>query len=80
MTLLELQDILGERIRIANDNSLSAEERKRENEQSQTISSLAKQMINNADVVLRTDKLVAEGKLRDSAIRKLVGVSDATEI
>lgn len=80
MTLLELQDILGERIRIANDNSLSAEERKRENERSQTISSLAKQMINNADVVLRTDKLVAEGKLRDSAIRKLVGVSDATEI
>lgn len=80
MTLLELQDILGERIRIANDNSLSAEERKRENEQSQTISSLAKQMINNADVVLRTDKLVAEGKLRDSAIRKLVGVTDETEI
>jgi hypothetical protein len=73
MTLLELQKILGERIRIANDSELSLEDRKKENEISQTISSLAKQMINNADVVLRTDKLVSEGKLQDSNIEKLVG-------
>ncbi len=73
MTLLELQKILGERIRIANDSELSLEDRKKENEISQTISSLAKQMINNADVVLRTDKLVSEGKLQDSDIEKLVG-------
>ena len=33
----------------------------------------AKQMINNADVVLRTDKLIAEGKLRESTIEKIVG-------
>lgn len=38
----------------------------------QTVSGLAKQMINNADVVLRTEKLVAEGKLKESAIEKLV--------
>lgn len=37
-----------------------------------TISSLAKQMINNADVVLRTEKLVAEGKLKESSIQKMV--------
>ena len=37
-----------------------------------TISSLAKQMINNADVVLRTEKLVAEGKLKDSMIEKMI--------
>lgn len=72
MTLLELQDILGERIRLANDKSLSAEDRKKEAEISQTISSLAKQMINNADVVLRADKLVAEGTLAKSHIEKLI--------
>lgn len=72
MTLIELQKILGERISLANDKTLSPEERKREAEISQTISSLAKQMINNADVVLRADKLVAEGKLKDSHIEKLL--------
>lgn len=72
MTLMELQKILGERIRIASDNTLSVDERRKETELSQTISSLAKQMINNADVVLRTDKLVAEGKLKKSHIERLV--------
>ena len=72
MTLMELQKILGERIRIASDNTLSVDERRKETELSQTISSLAKQMINNADVVLRTEKLVAEGKLENSNIEKLI--------
>lgn len=75
MTLIELQKILGERIEIAMDKSLPLEERAKEAEISQTISSLAKQMINNADVVLRSDKLVAEGKLINSNIQKLVGDS-----
>ena len=72
MTLLELQNILGERIRLANDRTLTPEERKKETDISQTISSLAKQMINNADVILRTDKLIAECKLQNSNIEKLV--------
>lgn len=72
MTLIELQKILGERITLANDKTLSPEERKREAEISQTISSLAKQMINNADVVLRADKLVAEGVITKSHIEKLI--------
>ncbi len=72
MTLIELQEILGERIRIATDENMSVEERKKEAEISQTISSLAKQMINNADVVLRTDKLAAEGKLQNSTIERLI--------
>ena len=72
MTLIELQKILGERIALANDKNLTPEERKREAEISQTISSLAKQMINNADVVLRADKLVAEGVLAKSHIVKLI--------
>ena len=57
MTLLELQKVLGERIEIANSKDVDAETRKTENETSQVIASLAKQMINNADVVLRADKL-----------------------
>jgi hypothetical protein len=73
MTLIELQKILGERISIAIDPNISIEDRKRETELSQTISSLAKQMINNADIVLRTNKLVAEGMLKNSTIEKMIG-------
>lgn len=72
MTLTELQSILGERITKLTDDSLSLEERRKETEISQTVSSLAKQMINNADVILRTDKLVAESKLKNSHIERLV--------
>lgn len=73
MTLQELQLILGERIRLTNDLAMGEEERKKEMEKSDMIARLAKQMINNADVILRTDKLVSEGKLRDSTIEKIVG-------
>lgn len=72
MTLTELQKVLGERIKLATDENLSVEERKKEAEISMTISTLAKQMINNADVVLRTEKLVAEGKLQNSSIEKFI--------
>lgn len=73
MTLIELQKVLGERISIAIDDSISAEDMVGENEKSDIIARLAKQMINNADVVLRTDKLRSEGKLTNSAISKIVG-------
>lgn len=73
MTLIELQKVLGDRITIAVDKDIPQEERKKETEISQTIASLAKQMINNADIVLRTNKLVADGTLKNSAIEKLVG-------
>lgn len=73
MTLLELQDVLGERIRIASDKTIPADQRKLEDGLSQTISSLAKQMINNADVILRTEKLIADGKLQNSNIGKMIG-------
>ena len=73
MTLVELQKVLGERIEIANNKEMSAEERKTENETSQVIASLAKQMINNADVVLRAEKLAADGKLKKtSSIKGLI--------
>ena len=73
MTLIELQNILDERITITNDLAMGEEERKEENEKSDMIARLAKQMINNADVILRTDKLIAEGKLQDSTIEKVIG-------
>lgn len=73
MTLYDLQKVLGERIEIANDMAMDEEERKKENETSDIIVRLAKQMINNADVILRTDKLISEGKLSNSTIQKVVG-------
>lgn len=72
MTLLELQDVLGDRIRIAADKNIGAEQRKKESEISQVISSLAKQMINNADIVIRADRLRADGKIRDANIMRMI--------
>ena len=77
MTLIELQNILGRRIEIATNNDLTLEERQKETEISQTISSLAKQMINNADIVLRAEKLVYEGKLSGSNIEKMISNGEA---
>lgn len=73
MTLIELQEILGGRITVAMNHELTEEQRSVENEKSEIVARLAKQMINNADIVLRTDKLRAEGKLTNSAISKIVG-------
>ena len=74
MTLLELQNIMGEHIKKIDSDDMSQEERKEEKEKAEVIARLAKQMINNADVVLRTDKLIAEGKLSScSTISKIVG-------
>lgn len=73
MTLIELQEILGERIVIAQNKEMPLEERVTETGISQTIASLAKQMINNADVVLRAEKLISEGKLANTHIEKMIG-------
>ena len=72
MTLLELQDKLGEQINLLIDQSTPYEARRKLEVVAQTVSSLAKQMINNADVILRTEKLVSEGKLRNSSIVRMV--------
>ena len=73
MTLLELQNIFGERIKIATDETMKPQDRMKANEQSEIIARLAKQMINNADIVLRTNKLQDEGKLKDRAIVGMIG-------
>ena len=79
MTLIELQGILGENIEAVHNMKVSGadadpEEVKRVYGRAEAIARLAKQMVNNADVVLRKDKLQADGKIgKDDAISKLVG-------
>lgn len=73
MTLVELQKVLGDRINVTLDTNLTPEERQTENEQSALIMNLAKQMINNGDLILRTEKLMAQSKnLKTSIAMKLV--------
>lgn len=78
MTLVELQEKLGEQIALVTDERTSYEARKKLAEVAQIVSSLAKQMINNADVVLRAEKLISEGKLQGSSIEQMIG-NDASK-
>jgi len=73
MTLIELQEVLGDRIKVTLRNDLSVEERQIENEQSALIVGLAKQMINNGDLILRTEKLAAQNRnLKHSYAMELI--------
>ena len=72
MTLYELQKKLGEQIELITNPEMPVEERKKIADTASVVSSLAKQMINNADVVLRTEKLIAEGKLTESTIERMI--------
>lgn len=73
MTLVRLQEILGDRINMTLRTDLTAEQRQTENEQSFLIMNLAKQMINNGDLILRTEKLAAQNKnLRRSIAYSLI--------
>ena len=72
MTLTQLQDKLGEQITLITDEKTPYEAKKKLADVATVVSSLAKQMINNADVILRTEKLIAEGKLNESKIEKMI--------
>lgn len=73
MDLLELQNVLGSYISNIDNENLSESERKNITERADVIARLAKQMINNADVVLRTEKLIADGKVsQDSTIAQMI--------
>lgn len=77
MTLIELQDVLGERIQVTLQEDMTPEERQIENEQSQLIVNIGKQMINNGDLILRTEKLMAQTKsLKNSYAYKLIAGND----
>ena len=69
MTLLELQDSLSNQIKKLESGMAT----KHDFEQAKQITLIAKQMINNADVVLRTDKFLNELKKNQTTnIEKLV--------
>jgi hypothetical protein len=73
MTLVELQEVLGNRVKTTLREDFTPEERQAENEQSYLVMNLAKQMINNGDLILRTEKLMAQTKqLDNSAIKGLI--------
>ena len=72
MTLVELQTVLGDRINVTLQE-MEPEKRQEENEQSYLIMNLAKQMINNGDLILRTEKLMAQTKnLKESVAYSLI--------
>lgn len=74
MTLLQLQDIMGSRIEKALETGLTPEERQQENEQTRLIVGIGKQMINNADMMLRYEKLQAQNKnLIHSELQNVIG-------
>ena len=74
MTLIEVQKHLGDRLKITLDETLTEEERAIENEQTFLIINIAKQMINNGDLILRAEKLAAQNKaLTESKILELIG-------
>ena len=79
MTMLELQEKLGERIRVTLRDDLTPEQRQTENEQSALIMNIGQQMINNADLILRAEKLQAQTRtLHKSIVMELIkGEEDA---
>lgn len=69
MTILELQNILGEtinEIRSAQDE----EESRKVRLKAEFIAKIAKQMVNAADVVLRTDKMCGTTNRIDAVVGK----------
>lgn len=68
MKLVELQKVLGERIEITLKEDLTPEQRQTENEASYLIMNLAKQMINNGDLILRTEKLLAQTRILKESV------------
>lgn len=73
MTQLELQQLLGAELKkVFGSENAPRETQVKILDTAAAVSSLAKQMINNADVILRTEKLVGENKLRQSAIVKMI--------
>ena len=73
MTQIELQNLLGKELeKVYESENLPRETQIKVLDTAAAISSLAKQMINNADVVLRAEKLENDGKRRNSAIISMI--------
>ena len=73
MTVMEIEKVLGERVRATLEKGLTPEEQQIENEKSTLIIGLAKQYLNGVDIALRIEKLQAQtGTLKDSCAMKLL--------
>lgn len=68
MTLIELQKVLGDRIKVTLDKNMTTEERETENAQSALVVEMAKQMINNGDLILRTEKLASMNRSLERSV------------
>lgn len=69
MKLSELQGVLGEEIvRLRTEETVTKESIQK----AQTVAMLAKQVINNADVIIRFDKLKASAPELSSRIEELI--------
>lgn len=80
MTLIELQKVLGDRVEVCLQKDFTPEQRQEENEQTALIMGVAKQMINNGDLILRTEKLMAQTKnLKHSYAMELINGKDTME-
>lgn len=74
MTLVELHNVMGDRIAVTLSNNLSEEERKIENEQTKIVFNGAKQMINNGKLILEYEKALAQTKsLEHSVLKEMIG-------
>ena len=74
MTLIELHDVMGDRIKVTLNNNLTAEERTIENEQTKIVIGVAKQMINNGKLILEYEKALAQAKtLTHSVLADMIG-------
>lgn len=69
MTMIELQNILSKVLESVVDESVTKEDHQKAVVNAEYTAKLAKQMINNADIILRTDKLSD----RHDRIDKVVG-------
>ena len=74
-TILEVQKTLGERIDVTLNKTLTPEQREVENAQTALVLDMAKQMINAGDLVLRTEKLMAQNnKLTGLVVGEMIGI------
>lgn len=74
MTLVELHNVMGDRINITLNEELSQEKREIENEQTKIIVGIAKQMINNGKLILEYEKALAQAKtLEHSVLGDMIG-------
>ena len=74
MSMMELQEVMGNSIRKLENESMTAEEREIVLEHSRAVEKMAKQMINNGRFILDAEKLQAQiGVLTHSKAVELIG-------